>query len=170
MEIEIHGKKVEYIELFFERDLNKVFNRLSEEEFKFGEPEAIDNLVYRLTEPGKKTGIHAGYKRILEIDYGNINNWQDINELIDFFKDDNHARFTKGKYKAIFEFKGTKEDIKKSINSVRIQFKGMRKPISFELENKDNASFVKFSNSLNIIDEIYFTYKVLQNYLTSKGL
>ena len=146
MEIEIHGKKVEYIELFFERDLNKVFNRLSEEEFKFGEPEAIDNLVYRLTEPGKKTGIHAGYKRILEIDYGNINNWQDINELIDFFKDDNHARFTKGKYNAIFEFKDTREEIKKSINCVRNKFKVMRKPISFELETKDNFGLIEYPN------------------------
>ena len=102
MEIEICGKKVEYVELFFERDLNKVFNELKEEEFNFGDPGVVDDLVYRLTEPGKKTGIHAGYKRRLEIDYGDINKWQDVNELIDFFKDDNHARFTKGKYNAIF--------------------------------------------------------------------
>lgn len=171
MEIDILGKKVEYVEMYFERDLKNVFDDLVKEEgFKFGNPETVDDLVYRLTEPGKKTGIHTGYKRKLEADYGNINNWYDVNELIEFFKGNNHARFTKGKYNAVFEFECTRDEIKKAINSVRDRFKEIKKPISFELETRNNFGLVKFSNSLNIMDEIYFTYSVLRDFLTSKGL
>ena len=180
MEIEINGEKKKYEELYLENkylsevlkgniaNLGDILKKdIIGENFSLLNPEfdGDSNSIYRVSEPGKLTGITTSYIRKI-IDGNEFNNWEKVKEEIDFYKDANHSIFLKKDYLVKVFFSGDSKKISDIIKMTKKIFKN----ISFELDRPNNEEFdIRFGRSSNMKHEIYFAYKVLRDYI-SKGL
>lgn len=167
--------EIKHLNSVFKGEISNIEDILKKEiiseNFELGNEQYDDDIIYRCTEPGRETEITCSYSRRLNV--GNdFNDYECIQEEIDFFKEGNHSIFIKNRYVVKVKFlEDNLDKVKEIIINARNRINKNKKIIALEFKTlrEGNEIINIFRQSPDIKHEIYFAYKVLRDYI-SKGL